>query len=189
MDNISVKELISLIKSDFIKYDNKMRLSRFIIFFFLGIGPFQAVALYRLSRFFKVNNIPFIHSLITRINIILNGTEISADCKIGPGFFLAHTTGVVIGRNAEIGNNLLLFHNTTIGAKTPFDGLEEMPVIGDNVKIYAGVKVLGNIRINNNCILGANTVITFDLEEGSTIVENREVYKIIKKQVKKRVVN
>lgn len=82
-----------------------------------------------------------------------------------------------------------MFHNTTIGAKTPFDGLEEMPVIGDNVKIYAGVKVLGNIRIHNNCILGANTVITFDLEEGSTIVENREMYKIIKKHVKKRIVN
>ncbi|MFK4165599.1 serine O-acetyltransferase [Paenibacillus lautus] len=172
-----------MIKSDFIKYDNKMRLSRFIIFFFLGIGPFQAVALYRLSRFFKVNNVPFIHSILTRMNIVLNGTEISADCKIGPGFFLAHTTGVVIGRNAEVGKNLLLFHNTTIGARTPFDGLEEMPIIGDNVKIYTGVKVLGNIQINNDCTLGANTVITFDLEKGSTIVENRDMYKVIKKHV------
>lgn len=183
MNKISIRELIFLIKSDFIKYDNKMRLSRFIIFFFLGIGPFQAVALYRLSRFFKVNRVPFIHSILTRINIILNGTEISADSKIGPGFFLAHTTGVVIGKNANVGENLLLFHNTTIGAKTPFDGLEQMPIIGDDVKIYTGAKVLGNIRINNNCILGANTVVTFDLEEGTTIVENREMYKIIKKHV------
>lgn len=87
------------------------------------------------------------------------------DEGIGPGFFIMH--GRASGVSARrIGKNCRIFQHVSIGY------LEEnkKPVIGDNVTVFAGAKVLGNIKIGNNVIIGANAVVLKDVPDNCTVV-------------------
>lgn len=85
----------------------------------------------------------------------------------GPGLAIAHYGSIVVNAHAKIGKNCRIHEGTTIGA----DGLdsEKAPIIGDNVYIATGAKIIGNIKIANNVVIGANAVVVKDiLEEGTT---------------------
>ncbi len=79
--------------------------------------------------------------------------------KIGKGFLVNHGFSTIITAE-KIGRNVLISQQVTIGVKEP-DG--KKPVIGDNVKIYAGAKILGGITLGNGCIVGANAVVINDV--------------------------
>ncbi|MCK9861964.1 serine acetyltransferase [Paenibacillus sp. ATY16] len=157
----------------------KYSIYKVLIFSILGIGPIQSVMFYRIASWFALKKVPFVHYIFVKLNMILHGAEISAYASIGPGLFIAHPQGIVIGRNAVVGNNLMIFQNVTIGAKNPFDGLELMPSLGDNVTLYAGCKVLGPIVVGSNSKIGANVVLGKDLSENSVVVIDSSVYKTI----------
>lgn len=95
------------------------------------------------------------------LNFLLFGIEIAMRCQIGDGLYLPHTTGTVIGA-LRVGRNAVIYHGVTIGAKEMDRGYhpDQRPVIGDNVIIGSGAKVLGGITIGNNVIIGANAVVT-----------------------------
>ncbi len=84
---------------------------------------------------------------------------------IGPGLFFLHGFSTIVSAKS-IGNNCWINQQVTIGYTTP-DGA---PVIGDNVRIYAGAKVLGDITVGNNVIIGANAVVVKDVPENCTVV-------------------
>ena len=73
--------------------------------------------------------------------------------------------GIIVSHNAKIGKNCRIFHQVTIG-----EGKGGAPVIGDNVLIGAGAKVIGGIRIGNNVKIGAGCVVTKDVPDGATVV-------------------
>lgn len=75
--------------------------------------------------------------------------------------------GIVINKDALIGENCTIFQQVTIGA---VQGKVGAPIIGDNVYIGAGAKILGNIKVGNNVKIGANTVVTKDVPDGVTVV-------------------
>lgn len=85
------------------------------------------------------------------------GCDIAPTAKIGKNFKIAHIGGIVIGRNSIIGDNCTINNNVTLGMKNSND--TSMPNIGNNVYISTGAKLLGNINIGDNCIIGANSVI------------------------------
>ncbi|ARP44332.1 Serine acetyltransferase [Geobacillus thermodenitrificans] len=184
---MSLSELFRFLKADYLRYiqhlgvNGKVNKYKVLISTLFGIGPFQAVIIYRISRWLYLNRVPFLHSILTKINMILNGIEIVAQADIGKGLMIAHTQGIVVGRNVVCGENLTLFHNVTLGAKTPFDGKEEMPTLGNNITIYAGAKVLGPITIGDNCKIGANTIVTTSIAENSTVVLDRNCILTLKK--------
>lgn len=105
--------------------------------------------------------------LFSLLNFLLFGIEMAVGCEVGPGLCFAHTYGIVIGAR-RIGKNALIYHEVTIGAKemdvayTP----EKRPLVGDNVVIGAGAKVLGGITIGDNSVIGANAVVTRDIPAG-----------------------
>ena len=82
-------------------------------------------------------------------------------CRITPGSVIGknlripHPNGITIGHGSRIGNDVLIYQQVTIGQNQG-----KYPTIGDNVIIYAGAKIIGGIRIGNNCIIGANAVVT-----------------------------
>lgn len=154
-----MKELVQIILSDYKQYDEKMRKTHFIIYLLFGITSFQSVFIYRIAYYLNKKNIPFLHSLLTKLNMVINNIEISSYSEIGRGFFIAHSNGIVIGKNVKIGNNVTLFHDVTLGALTPFDGKECMPKINDNVTVYSGAKILGDIEVGDNCKIGANVLL------------------------------
>lgn len=76
----------------------------------------------------------------------------------------AHPLGVVIGAGCSIGKNCTIFQNVTIGQKNNL-----YPTIGDNVTIYPGAVVIGNIKIGNNVVIGANSVVTKDVPDNTVV--------------------
>ncbi|MBC5995848.1 serine acetyltransferase [Romboutsia ilealis] len=100
---------------------------------------------------------------------IIGGAELPAKAKIGSNLYLPHGgRGVVIHPNSVIGNNVIIYHQATIGSdKTGNDGA---PTIGNNVFIGVGAKVLGSIQISDDVKIGANSVVLKDIPKNSTAV-------------------
>ena len=88
------------------------------------------------------------------------GLEVAGSTTIGGGLYLPHTQGTVIGA-ASIGENAIIYHNVTLGAKLIDVGFDPStrPVLGSNVLIGSGAKVLGPVEIGDGCVIGANAVI------------------------------
>jgi serine O-acetyltransferase len=98
---------------------------------------------------------------------VVAGADIDLTTQIGGGLLLPHPNGVVIHPKAKIGINCLIHQQVTIGTKE--DGHEDVPVIGDHVKIYSGAKILGPIHIGAHATIGANTVVLADVLERATV--------------------
>ena len=89
--------------------------------------------------------------------------DVALPVKWGGGNVLEHNgLGVVVSRLAIIGNNCRIYQHVTIGA-----GKGGYPIIGNNVTIYANSVVVGNIRIGDNCIIGANSFVNVDVPDNS----------------------
>ena len=85
--------------------------------------------------------------------------------RIGPGLFLQHCFSTIIVADS-IGENCWINQQVTIG----YSKDERAPIIGDNVNINAGAKVIGSIRIGNNVKIGANAVVVKDVPDNCTVV-------------------
>ncbi len=97
------------------------------------------------------------------------GIELPYNAKIGSGVIIEHQHGIVVHGNAVIGNNCVIRQGVTIGNRY-MDKPTEAPVLGDNVNIGAGAKLLGNITIGENTNIGANSVILNDIPSNSLVV-------------------
>lgn len=99
----------------------------------------------------------------------LTGVEIHPGATIGRRFFIDHANGVVIGETAEIGDDVMLYHQVTLGGAT-MEQVKRHPTIGDNVMIGAGAKIIGPVTVGSGSSVGANAVVVKDVPEGSTAV-------------------
>jgi len=97
------------------------------------------------------------------------GIEIHPGATLGPGFFIDHGMGVVIGETAEIGANVTLYHGVTLGGTSLNKG-KRHPTLGDNVVVGTGAKVLGAITIGEGCRIGANAVVVKSVLPNSVVV-------------------
>lgn len=129
------------------------------------------VTLFRLSHFFGNSRIRFLGKLLGCLNHLIFGLEISISCRIGPGLFLPHTQGTVVGA-WSIGSNVTIFQGVTIGARSLDFNPSPLtrPIIGDGVVIGAGAKVLGAVHLHDHCLVGANSVVLQDIPDGCLAV-------------------
>ena len=118
-----------------------------------------------------LGRIPVLPELLTYLNIVLFGLEVTPRCQIGPGIFFPHPSGTVIGA-WRIGSNVTILQGVTLGAKRMDLGFDFRlrPEVGDNVVLGAGSKILGGIHIGDNVTVGANSVVVDSVEPGSTVV-------------------
>ena len=147
------------------------RLGTYAFFRRLLHHRFLPLVICRLSRWAMINHIPALPQLLTYTNVVLFGIEVTPRCDIGPGFFLPHTSGTVIGAY-RIGRDVTIFQNVTLGAKDLDSrfGPAQRPSIGDNVVLGAGCKVLGGITIGDRTRIGANSVVLESMPEDATVV-------------------
>lgn len=123
----------------------------------------------------RVNHWLWIHGLrlAARIGAALvrfvTGVEIHPGARLGPGFFIDHGAGVVIGETAVVGADVTIFHGVTLGG-TSTDTGKRHPSVGDRVTIGAGAKVLGAIDIGHDSRIGANAVVVRDVPSNSVVV-------------------
>ena len=116
---------------------------------------------YRLSNWLYRHHVPLLPKFIWRLQYLLFNCSVPASCIIGEGSKFAYGgIAVVIHARTVIGRNCTIGSCVTIGGKS---GWYEVPVIGDNVQISSGAKILGPIRIGSNVIIGANAVVTKDV--------------------------
>jgi serine O-acetyltransferase len=124
-----------------------------------------AMVLYRLMQWSRRWRLKPMEMFFNKINAVCCRCIIGRGAEFGPGFVLIHSDGVVINGATRGGQNVFLEHQVTIGAER-----RESPVIGDNVFIGAGAKVIGPVRIGNGARVGANAVVIEDVPDRATVV-------------------
>lgn len=97
------------------------------------------------------------------------GISIPANANIGPGFFIGHFGTIIVHEKTIIGSNCNISQGVTLGRSNRGEK-KGSPVLGDNVYIGPGVKIIGNVKIGNNVAVGANSVVTKDIENDSVVV-------------------
>ena len=139
---------------------------------------FQALTLHRLSHRMWHSRLPLKlpSRLLSQLGRTLTGIEIHPGARIGSGVFIDHGMGVVIGETSDIGNNVTIYHNVTLGGIAPSINSDDQrntkrhPTLQDNVVVGSGAQILGPVVIGKNSLIGANAVVTKDVPEKSIMV-------------------
>jgi len=136
----------------------------------------KAVLMYKIANFFSVAKFDLIARIISQFARLLTGIEIHPGAKIGKNLFIDHGMGVVIGETSEIGDNVTIYHNATLGGISPSINSNEQrnvkrhPTLKDNVVVGSGAQVLGPIVIGKNAKIGSNAVVTKDVPENAVMI-------------------
>ena len=132
---------------------------------------FKAVRRHRRAHWLWKHHMKLLARLVSQRTRKKTGIEIHPGATIGEGFFIDHGMGVVIGETAEIGNNVTIYQDVTLGG-TGKDVGKRHPTIGDNVVIGAGAKVLGPFKVGAGAKIGASAVVLKEVPPFSTVVGN-----------------
>ncbi len=136
---------------------------------FLCYPGLHAVMIHHVSGFLWRHGFTTSGRFVSHIGRFLTGIEIHPGAKLGRRFIIDHGMGVVIGETAEIGDDVYIYHQVTLGGTSSNQG-KRHPTIGDNVIIGAGAKVLGAIEIGENARIGANAVVVAAVPANTTVV-------------------
>jgi len=129
----------------------------------------HAMWFYRMAHWLWTHRLFWLGRFFSHLGRALSGIEIHPGATIGPGFFIDHGMGVVIGETAEVGTNVTLYHGVTLGGTSWKKG-KRHPTIEDDVVIGAGAKILGPITIGARTRVGANAVVVKDVPPDSVVV-------------------
>ena len=106
---------------------------------------------------------------LSHMGRFLTGIEIHPAAKLGPGLFIDHGMGVVIGETAEVGENVTLLQGVTLGG-TSLRREKRHPTLGDNVVVGAGAKIIGAFKIGDGSRIGAGSVVVREVPMNSVVV-------------------
>lgn len=111
----------------------------------------------------------FIYKILYKFIQIITGIELPCETTIGSNFIIDHFGGIIVSGYAQFGDNCRIRNGVVVGLKN----MEELgaPVIGNNVDIGAGAKILGKINIGSNVLIGANAVVIADVPDNSIAVQ------------------
>lgn len=130
---------------------------------------FKAQIYYKISHWFYIHKHFFLARLLSERCKRKTAIEIHPGATIGNNLFIDHGNGIVIGETAIIGDNVVIYHDVTLGGITTNKG-KRHPTIKDNVMIGSGARILGNITVGNNCKIGANAIVLKDVPDDCTAV-------------------
>ena len=136
----------------------------------------KALFFHRIANFFSKAKFDLIARLISQLSRFFTGIEIHPKAEIGKNFFIDHGMGVVIGETSEIGDNVTIYHATSLGGISPIIKSDEQrdvkrhPTLKNNVVVGSGAQVLGPIVVGENAKIGANAVVTKDVPANAVMV-------------------
>jgi serine O-acetyltransferase len=136
---------------------------------FLLQPRFRAIVYFRLSQWAwsRTSTRSFARWLQSR-TIRCSGAELHPAARIGPGFAIVHSVGIVVGHEVAAGAELVLHQGVTIGHRG--GSHEGQPVLGNNVRVGAGAKILGPIEVGDDVVIGANAVVLGDVPNGKKVI-------------------
>jgi len=124
-----------------------------------------AMILYRLMQASQRRRLTPLSMILNKLNGFFGGCVIGRGADFGPRFVLVHSNGVVINAAVRGGANIKIEHQVTIGA----EGFQS-PVLGSDIFIGAGAKIIGAISIGSHVRIGANAVVLADVPDHATAV-------------------
>ncbi len=136
----------------------------------------KALFFHRIANFFSKAKFDLVARLISQLSRFFTGIEIHPKAEIGKNFFIDHGMGVVIGETSEIGDNVTIYHATTLGGISPSIKSDEQryvkrhPTLKNNVVVGSGAQVLGPVIVGENAKIGANAVVTKDVPANAVMV-------------------
>ncbi|KQM84880.1 serine acetyltransferase [Sphingomonas sp. Leaf22] len=146
-----------------------------------------AILHHRLAHELDSLGVPIVARIVSETANERTGIDIHPGATIGPGFFIDHGTGVVIGETAVIGARVRLYQHVTLGARTPHRSqprsasgpfvqrVARHPIVGDDVVIYAGATILGRVTIGDRAVIGGNVWLLQDVAANSVIMQPEAV--------------
>jgi len=138
-----------------------------------------AITNHRVAHEFYKMNVPIVPRIIAEHAHSITGIDIHPGAEIGPGFFIDHGTGVVIGETCIIGKNVRIYQGVTLGAVSfpmddngkPIKGIARHPIVEDGAIIYSGATILGRVTIGKGSVIGGNVWLTRDVKPSSRILQ------------------
>jgi serine O-acetyltransferase len=137
---------------------------------------FHVMVIHRLSGWFWRHGWRVFGRVISQFGRFVTGIEIHPGARIGKRFFIDHGMGVVVGETAEIGDDVTLYHDVTLGGVSPAVDSESQrdqkrhPTLEDGVIVGSGAQILGPIIVGKGARVGANSVVTKDVPCAVTVV-------------------
>jgi len=130
---------------------------------------FHAVLIHRIAHKLYKSGFNLPARIVSQINRSLTGIDIHPGAQLGRRLFIDHGMGVVIGETAQIGDDVLIYQNVTLGGTGKEKG-KRHPTIGNHVVVGTGAKVLGNIVLGDYVKVGAGSVVVKSVPQYSTVV-------------------
>lgn len=165
------------IYTDLYRRYGKYEKGRFLktLFTSAGYSSSKFIVMYRIVHYFAYkdkNNFTKIFKRILFFKLksmqVKYGITIQAKTNIGIGLSIPHVGTIVINEGAKIGNNCTILQGVTLGSNN-FKGRYKAPVLGDNVYVGAGAKIVGPVIIGNNVTIGANAVVTKNIPDNTVV--------------------
>jgi len=128
----------------------------------------HAVWAHRINHWLWKHHVYLLARFLSNVSRTITGVEIHPGAELGRRLFIDHGMGVVIGETAVVGDDVTMFHGSTLGGTGTEKG-KRHPTIGNGVLIGAGAKILGNITVGINSRVGANSVVLHDVPDGCTV--------------------
>ncbi|MBL4825520.1 MAG: serine acetyltransferase [SAR324 cluster bacterium] len=140
----------------------------------LAYPGLQAVSVFRIAHFLHKRDVPLIPRIMTEHVHSKTGVDIHPGVTIGKGLMIDHGTGIVIGETAIIKDQVRLYQGVTLGALSPQHslanpGLKRHPTIENNVIVYSGATILGDVVIGEGSIIGGNVWLTSSVKPNSRV--------------------
>jgi serine O-acetyltransferase len=142
-----------------------------------------AITTYRIAHELETLHVPLLPRIMSEWAHSRTGIDIHPGARIGERFFIDHGTGVVVGETTIIGRNVKLYQGVTLGALSfPKDergklirGIRRHPHICDNVVIYSGATILGDVTIGEGSVIGGNVWLTQSVEPYTRVINTPQV--------------
>ena len=135
----------------------------------LGYPGLHALWSHRVSHALWIRGHRLLGRLLSQWTRTFTGIEIHPGATIGRRFFIDHGMGVVIGETSEIGDDVMLYHDVTLGGRS-MAKVKRHPTVEDGVTIGAGARVLGPVVVGRGAKIGANAVVVKDVPAGAVVV-------------------
>lgn len=167
------QEYLFLVRSDLYRYAGNCRPTAFLKRLFFHAG-FKYSFWMRTASYFHHHPV-FHHTLLPFVRVLLwhypykYGIKVSFKASIGSGLYIGHFGGIFVNYETVIGKNFNISQDVTIGQVNRGER-KGCPIIGDNVYVGAGAKIIGKVRIGNNVAIGANCVVTRDVPDNAVVV-------------------
>ena len=137
---------------------------------------FRALIVYRFGVWLTGLRYRIVRGVLARLQLVMYryvrahyGIELPPTAKVGRRLLIAHQSGIVIHTNAEIGDDCMIRHNVTIGARSQ-KRWWEAPKLGNGVQVGCGASILGDITVGDDVIIGANAVVAANVPSGVLVV-------------------